>query len=310
MTHKDHCGDHEHHHNHHHHSWSNRNKENASQLKWVIALTLLFMVAEVLGGLYTGSLALMSDAAHMLTDAAALSLSLFAFIISNRPATAKRTFGYLRMEILAAFLNGLLLAVIAVSIVWGAIGRLQDPGEIKSVEMFWISLAGLAFNLAGAWILTHGDHTHLNVRGALFHVMGDALGSLGAIIAAVLIYFFGLTQADAIVSIIIALIILASSYRLILDTTHVILEGTPRHLDIQKIQESLEAVKCVKEVHDLHVWTITSGVVCLSVHVVAQEGSKHDLLLALRDLIRDQFGIDHVTIQIEDESLKKLEPLI
>jgi cobalt-zinc-cadmium efflux system protein len=310
MTHND------HHHNHHHghdhsHDHGHSHSGNIKQLKIVIALTFLFMIAEVVGGFYTGSLALMSDAAHMLTDAVALGLSLFAFVVSSKPATPSKTYGYLRMEILAAFLNGIFLAVIAIGIVWGAIQRLNAPQEIKAVEMFWISSLGLAFNLVGAWLLTHADHDHPNMRGALFHVLGDALGSLGAMVAAALIYFYGWVNADAIVSIIISVIILASSYKLILDTAHVILEGTPTHLNIDEIQKKLESFAGVKEVHDLHVWTITSGMISLSVHVVTEEKTdSHKLLLDLRKMIQTDYSIDHTTIQIEAESLKKQEPLI
>lgn len=297
---------HEHHDHHHHH---HHNHKSAKQLKRVILLTVSFMVVEAVGGYYTNSLALMSDAAHMLTDTAALSLSLFAFFMSSLPASDTRTYGFYRLEILAAFINGIFLALLSFAIIWGAWSRYQNPAEIKALEMFGIATAGLVFNLVGAWLLVHDRH-HLNIRGALFHVLGDALGSVGAMTAALCVYFFGWKQADPLVSAVIALIIIASSFKLILDTTHVILEGTPHHLDAEEIRQALFKIKEVQEVHDLHVWSITSGMVSLSVHVVAEDCSRHDLLCTIRDMLKDSFSIEHVTIQIEDESLKKHEPVI
>jgi len=268
------------------------------------------MIAEAFGGFYTNSLALISDAVHMLTDTAALSLSLFAFMMSSKPATAHRTYGFLRLEILAAFINGIFLVLLSCVIMWGAWDRFNNPVEIKSVEMFWISTGGLIFNLVGAWLLTHGNHAHPNMRGALFHVLADALGSLGAMIAGLLIYFYGWTKADPIVSVIIALIIIASSFRLILDTAHVILEGTPLHLDSDEIQDAISKIPRITEVHDLHVWSITSGMVSLSVHVVAVGESRHELLCEIREMLKKRFNIEHVTIQIEELSLKQHEPSI
>jgi cobalt-zinc-cadmium efflux system protein len=301
---------HDHGHGHNHGHKSVKNAESAKQLKRVMLLTLSFMFVEAIGGYYTNSLALMSDAIHMLTDTAAIGLSLFAFFMSSQPATDSRTFGYYRLEILAAFINGLFLALLSCAVIWGAWTRYHNPVSIKAFEMGIIAFAGLLFNLVGAWLLIKGDPDHLNIRGALFHVLGDALGSVGAIVAAVLVYFFHWDQADSIVSMIIAVIIIASAYRLILDTAHVILEGAPHHLDTDEIRKAIGAIDLIKEVHDLHVWSITSGMVSLSVHVVADEGPRHDLLCTIRDLLKDKFKIEHVTIQIEDKSLKSHEPHI
>jgi cobalt-zinc-cadmium efflux system protein len=300
--------DHGGHHGHHHHRVVS--VEGSRQLRRVMVMTLAFMFVEAFGGWYTNSLALFSDAIHMLTDTAAVGLSLFAFFISSRPATDRRTYGLYRFEILAAFINGIFLVVLSFGIMWGAWVRYTNPAPIRSVEMFFIATAGLFFNLFGAWLLTRSDHTHLNIRGALFHVLGDALGSVGAMIAALMVHFLGWTQADPVVSVVIALIIIASSFRLLLDTAHVILEGAPHHLDTDEIRKAIGDVSLVREVHDLHVWSITSGMVSLSVHVVADNGSRHDLLCALRDMLKEKFKIEHVTIQIEDESLKKHEPHI
>jgi len=269
------------------------------------------MLVEGIGGYYTNSLALFSDAIHMLADAGAIGLSLFAFMMSSRPPTDDRTYGYHRLEILSAFINGIFLVILSVLIIWGAWVRYNSPAEIKSVEMFWISTAGLLFNLVGAYLLVKASHENLNVRGALFHVLGDALGSFGAMVAALLVYFLNWQQADSIVSVVIAFFIIASSFRLILDTAHVILEGAPLHLDTSQIRKAIGSISLVKEVHDLHVWSITSGMVSLSVHVVAEtKGSSHDLLCTIRDMLKQDFKIEHVTIQIEDESLRIHEPLI
>jgi cobalt-zinc-cadmium efflux system protein len=301
------------HHSHHHphHGDMNRKSQNSEsivQLKRVLLITIIFMLVEGFGGYYTNSLSLVSDAVHMLADTGALALSLFAFYMSARPATDARTYGFHRLEILAAFINGIFLIILSLAIMWGAWVRYQNPTDIKSVEMFWISTIGLTFNLVGAYLLVKGDHKNLNIQGALFHILGDALGSFGAMIAAGLIYFLGWHQADPIVSALIAVIIIASSFRLILDTTHVILEGAPLHLNTDEIRCAIRDVAEVKEVHDLHVWSITSGMVSLSVHVVASEGSRHLILCEIRDMLKKKFEIEHVTIQIEDESLKTLEP--
>ncbi len=297
------------HHNHGHNHHGDR-ALGVKQLKRVLFLTLGFMFIEAAGGYYTNSLALFSDAIHMLTDTGAIALSLFAFFMSSRPATDNRTFGYYRLEILSAFINGIFLVGISILIIWGAWVRFHNPSEIKAIEMFGIASLGLLFNLFGAYLLLKSNHENLNIRGALFHILGDALGSVGAMTAGLLVYFFHWTQADPIVSVVIALLIIISSFRLILDTAHMILEGAPHHLDTDEIRKAIAGITLVKEVHDLHVWSITSGMVSLSVHVVAEEGSRHELLCVIRDLLKDNFNIEHVTIQIEDESLRLHEPMI
>jgi cobalt-zinc-cadmium efflux system protein len=279
------------------------------QLRMVLFLTFIFMLVEFVGGYYTNSLALMSDSVHMLTDTVALGLSLFAFFLSSLPVSDARTFGFYRMEILAAFLNGIFLVLLSIAIVVGAVQRYRNPEPILAVEMFWISLAGLLFNLLGAWLLTRGDHSHPNMKGALFHVLGDALGSLGAIVAAGLAHFYGWLRADSVVSLLIAVIIVVSAFRLIMDTAHVILEGTPGHLNIDDIRRALAQTPGVKDVHDLHVWSITAGMVSLSVHIVMDETSSHQaLLLELKNILKEEFQIEHATIQIESQSLAQQEP--
>lgn len=305
----DHHHHHEDHHDHEHHH--DLRKSGVSRLRLVFIITLSFMFVEALGGYLTNSLSLMSDAAHMLTDSAALGLSLFAFFISSRPASDEKTYGYYRFEILAAFFNGVFLVLIAIAISWSAWQRFNSPVEVKAAEMLGIAIVGLLFNLLAARLLTQGGHHHHhNVKGALYHVLSDALCSIGAIIAALLMLFFGWTQADPIASWVIAGIILIGSARLVLDTFHMIMDGTPPHLDLEDIRNSIKKFPHVVEVHDLHVWNITSGLVSLSVHVVAEECSRHKLLCGLRDMLKDSYKIEHVTIQIEDTSLKNMEPSI
>jgi cobalt-zinc-cadmium efflux system protein len=300
------------HHGHHHHGLgaaSRQNAEGRKQLSRVLAITILFMCVEAVGGYYTNSLALMSDAVHMLADTGALALSLFAFYMSAKPTSDARTYGFYRFEILAAFINGVFLVILSLAIIWGAWLRYNDPVQIKSLEMFGISFLGFFFNLVSAWLLIKGDHKNLNIKGALFHILGDALGAFGAMVAALLIYNFGWHQADPVVSVIIAIIIIASSFRLILDTTHVILEGAPHHLDTDQIRRSIQGIPQVLEVHDLHVWSIASGMISLSVHVVADAAAgNHKLLCVIREMLKEKYEIDHVTIQIESQSLRTSEP--
>ena len=304
----DHSHGHSHDHGHHHH-----NRDNVQSLRLVFGLTAVFMVVEAVGGFVTNSLALLGDAVHMLTDIAALALSLFAFWMSTRPATDRKTYGYLRFEILAAFVNGVFLIILSLTIMWHAYQRLLAPETVKAPEMIAIATIGLIVNIFGAWILMKGNQHNLNMRAALFHVIGDGLGSVGAIGAGFLIYFFGWNRSDPVISFVIAGIIIVSAFKIILDTTHVILEGVPHHIDTNEIIKILKMLDHVVEVHDLHVWSIISGIVSLSVHIVAAESDDcfhHALLLSARKTLLEKFHIEHVTIQIEDRSLRDHEPTI
>lgn len=258
------------------------------------------MLAEVIGGYWTGSLALLADAGHMLTDAAALILTLTAFWLAVRPASPKKTYGYFRLEVLTALINGVSLVLIAIWIFWEAYHRFANPPEVKSFEMTLVAGGGLIVNIICAWLL-HGDHEHdLNMRGAWLHVMGDLLGSLAAIIAGVLMYNFGWYQADPITSALIGVIIIYSSINLIRESVNVLLEGTPGHIDLGAVEEAIMKTDGVDNVHDLHVWTITSGLYALSAHVIHPEKIRQvDLLRTLRAKLHDNFGIDHLTIQME-----------
>lgn len=269
-------------------------------LRIALALTALYMIAEFVGGWLANSLALIADAGHMLTDVAALSLTLAAIWFASRPATAQKTFGYYRLEILAAFVNGIALVLLSLFVIYEAYERFYAPPAVKGAELTVIAFGGLAVNLIAAYLL-HSDHEHdLNMRGAWLHVMGDALGSVAAIIAGVLIYAFGWLWADAVSSVLISLIIIVGSWNLIKESVNVLLEGTPAHINLKAVEETLRATEYVSDVHDLHVWTITSGMEALSVHIIHQkEISQAELLKTLRTKLHDEFGIDHLTIQTE-----------
>lgn len=258
------------------------------------------MLAEAVGGWLTNSLALLADAGHMLTDVAALSLTLVAIWFASRPATARKTFGYYRLEILAAFVNGIALGLISLFVIYEAIERLKTSPEIKGWQMTLIAIGGLSVNFVCAWLLHSGQKHDLNLRGAWLHVVGDALGSAAAIVAGVLIIAFGWLWADALCSILISLIIIFGAWNLIKESVNVLLEGTPAHINLRAVEESIRQTENVIDVHDLHVWTITSGIDALSVHVIYHESvSSKDLLHKIRRKLHDEFGIDHLTIQME-----------
>jgi cobalt-zinc-cadmium efflux system protein len=259
------------------------------------------MVVEVIGGFMTNSLALLSDAGHMLSDAAALGLSYTAIRFGERKATSSKSYGYKRFEIIAACLNGLTLIVISVFIFIEAIKRFINPPEVQSLGMLMISIIGLLVNIIAAWILMSGDkEDNLNVRSAFLHVIGDMLGSVGAIAAALLIYFFDWGMADPIASVIVAILIIISGFRVVRDSFHILMEGTPEQVDMDDVKTSLMELGSVSDVHDLHIWTITSGFLTMSCHVVIDESGNHDSVLAeAQKLLHDQFGIEHSTIQVE-----------
>ncbi len=258
------------------------------------------MLAEAVGGWWTNSLALLADAGHMLTDVAALSLTLAAIWFGSRPATPKKTYGYYRLEILAAFVNGIALVLISFWVIYEAYKRWNTQPEIMGLEMTLIAVGGLIVNLTAAYLL-HGDHAHdLNMRGAWLHVMGDALGSVAAIITGILILAFNWVWADAATSVLISLIIIFSAWNLIRESVNVLLEGTPSHINLTSIEQAILQHENVRNVHDLHVWTITSGMEALSVHIVHHEKVEPTKLLRkIRKNLHDEFGIDHLTIQME-----------
>jgi cobalt-zinc-cadmium efflux system protein len=277
-----------------------------SRLAIALALVSSYLVAEVAAGLWTGSLALLADAGHMLADAGSLALSLFALWLVERPAPLAHTFGYRRAEILAALANGAALAVVAVLITVEAFERLAAPPPVLGGPMLAVAAGGLAVNLVGLALL-HRDRD-LNLRGAWLHLLSDALGSVGAMAAGAALVLFDWRAADPLASLAIGALVLRSAWGLVRETVDVLLEAAPAHVDVAELRRSLQAEAGVVSVHDLHVWTIASGMVSLSCHVhAAAEVDDHHLLGRLRHLLRERYAIQHVTIQLEPEGFKERE---
>ena len=276
--------------------------ENRRRLLLVLGLSALTLLAEAFGGLWTGSLALLADAGHMLSDVSALSLSVLALSLAQRPRGPQQTYGHHRTEILAALANGILLAGVSISILVESVERLGRPTPILAGPMLAIASLGLTVNLAALGMLWSGRSHDLNVRGAWLHVAGDALGSLGAITAAALVLAFGWTWADPLASLLISGLVLWSAWALLREAVGVLMEWAPPHLDVPEIERAIRGLTGVSAVHDLHVWTIASGMVALSGHVVSSEdGEPRKLLQEVSDLLHDRFEISHSTIQIESQ---------
>lgn len=281
-------------------------REQRRRLGFALALAVAYLGAEVAGGLWTGSLALLADAGHLLSDVGSLALGMAAIWLAERPSPAARTFGYQRMEILAALVNGVALGVVSVLICVEAVERLRAPPPVAGLPMMAIAAGGLAVNLAGMAVLQAGRRESLNLRAAWLHLMGDALGSVGAVLAGAAIWLFGLRLADPIASFAIAALILVSAWALLRETVDVLLEAAPPHLDVEEIGRALAEIDGVVSVHDLHVWTITSGMVSLSCHIqCGEEASNHAVLRELQAMLRQRFGIDHATIQVEPENFEE-----
>jgi cobalt-zinc-cadmium efflux system protein len=271
-------------------------------LRLTLVLTAAFTLAEIAGGLLTDSLALLADAGHMLGDDLSLGLALFAIWLAGRPATSRRTFGYQRAEILAALANGLALVAIAILIVVEAVDRLSDPPDVLAGPMLAVAVAGLLVNLAAASILRGHRAESLNVSAAFRHVLADLLGSAGVILAALVILISGWEYADPIVSLAIGLLILASSWSIIRDAVAILLEASPRGLDVTEVGKAMAAIPGVVQVHDLHVWTITSGFPALAAHVlVGTETDCHAKRRELEALLDQRFGLEHTTLQVDHE---------
>lgn len=272
-------------------------------LKLTFGLTFTYFIVEVVGGLLTNSLALLADAAHMLTDVGGLALALFATWISQHPASAAKTYGYYRVEILAALANALILFGVSFYILYEAYRRYQEPPQVNSLPMMIVAAVGLAVNLVGIYNLRRGSKESLNVQGAFLEVVSDTLGSLGVIIAGLIMFFTGWYYADPIFSVLIGLFILPRTWVLMKQAVDVLLEGTPAHIDLSAVKDTMIATPGVADVHDLHVWTITSGMEALSAHVVqAGQNSleEHQKILELLNTkLKNDFGISHTTIQIE-----------
>ena len=277
----------------------------ASRRSLILALALIstYMVAEVVGGLWSGSLALIADAGHMLTDAAAIVMALIAMWIAGKAASAERTFGYQRTEVLAALLNTVALWLIAGWILFEAYHRaFREEVSIDGWPVLFVGLGGLLVNLAAAWILHRSSEHSLNVKGAFLHVIADLLGSVGVVISAILVLTLEWYLADPILSVVIAALIVISSRHLMITVFNVLLEGAPKHIDVNKLCSDLESMEGVTLIHDIHVWTITSGNEAFSAHILMDPSYQGDLDLLLsrmQDLVHQRFGINHATIQLE-----------
>jgi cobalt-zinc-cadmium efflux system protein len=278
-----------------------------------ILITTLILVAEIIGGLWTGSLALLSDSAHVFMDIFALALSFVALRLSALPADDRHSYGYHRLEVLAALINGLSLVIIAFGIWWEAIQRFQEPQAIRSIEMMIIAVIGLVANLVVAFVLsshTHpeGEHNHsaedLNVHSAFLHVLGDAVSSVGVIVAAILIAFTGWQWIDPLVSILIGGLIVFSAYQVTRKSIHILIEGVPEGLSLRKVETTIQQTPGVSGVHDLHIWNICSGHVALSAHVILNnfQADHAELNTEIRESLHHQFGIEHTTLQFEAQA--------
>ena len=287
-------------HGHHHHA----SAHNRRRLTFALVITATFTVVEAVGGLISGSLALLADAGHMLTDSLALALAVFAFAISEKPADRRRSYGYHRVQILAAFVNGITLVGIVIWILVEAVQRLLEPTDVLASTMLYVAIAGLVVNIAAFLILHGGDRENLNMRGAALHVLSDLLGSVAAIIAAVVIIRTGWTPVDPILSILVAALILRSAIGIVRRSAHILLEGTPEWLDVAELKRHIiDTVPGVSDVHHVHVWGLTQERVMLTMHVSVDDASDGwgATIRAVKALVAEQYGIDHSTIEIETD---------
>ncbi len=274
--------------------------KNKKPLMTVFCLTFFYLIVEIVGGFWTGSLALLADAGHMLTDVAGVGLALLAIWFAEKPASPERTYGYYRVEILAALTNAVVLIFISLYILYEAYERFRNPPEVQSAGMLAVAAVGLVINVAGVFILRSGSKESLNMKGAYFEVLSDMLTSIGVIIAGVIMLTSGWYYADPLISAGIGLFILPRTWSLLKDAVAVLLEGTPSDVNITALRESLANLEGVAEIHDLHVWSLTSGVNALSVHAVLADGAEHDdVLKRVHDSCTGEFKIAHVTAQTE-----------
>lgn len=279
-------------------------REDSRRRLWIaLAINLGLLVFGVVGGLLTGSLAVLADAGHVLSDAGAIALALFAARLASLPAAGRRTFGYQRSEVLVALVNGLTLVAISVAIAIAAFGRFSDPPEIEGWGVLAIGLIGLAGNLAATWVLARGQREDINLEGALRHSAADALGSIGVLVAGAWVLLGGSPIVDPIVGLLIAVLVLASSWRLIKEPLDVLMESAPANLDVERVGAAICAEQGVRSVHDLHVWTVTAGFGAIAAHVVVATGIDRDLVRRrLEVALGEEFGIEHTTLQMEEEA--------
>ncbi|EGQ19578.1 zinc transporter ZitB [Sporosarcina newyorkensis 2681] len=296
--------------NHQHNHFAEKREGNKRGLIIALSITTIIMILEFFGGLFTNSLALLSDSGHMLSDASSMALSLVAIWFASRPPSSNKTYGYYRFEILAALFNGVMLFVIAGFIVKEAVQRFNDPPTVASGTMIIIAFIGLAANLLSAvTLLKKADvKENINLKSAYIHIIGDALGSVGAIVAGLLMLLFDWYIADPIISVIVALLILKSAWGVLKQSIHILMEGSPVIINKEEVLAILENIEGVKNVHDLHIWTITSGLDTLSCHILIEDKKEEqEVLQQAINLIRDNYKIEHTTIQIEKSNLQHQE---
>ena len=304
--------DHTHHHHDHNHAHHHDGEEDGHQhdhqhhlqgkFRFAILLTTFVFGVELIGGILSNSLALLSDAAHVFSDSLSLIMSWLAIYLSTRPATSSRTYGYHRTEVFAAFINGVSLIAIAAWIFYEAVHRFMEPEPVKSKEMLVVAIFGFVANMVIIWLFHGEGHKNLNVRSAVLHVIGDALASVGVIVGGVVIYYTSWFIVDPILSCAIGLVVLIGAVRVTKEAVHILLEGSPKHADAHKVAACISAIDSVKDVHDMHIWSLCSNYLALSTHVsIAEDASKspHDLRQEINDKLQVQFGIFHTTIQIE-----------
>jgi cobalt-zinc-cadmium efflux system protein len=280
-----------------------RREDSRRRLEVVLAINLVLLVAEAVGGFITGSLAVLADAGHVLSDVGAIVLALIAARLAARPASSRRTFGYQRSEVLAALANGLTLVAVSVFIGFEAIGRLSNPPGIEGGGVLALGIAGLLGNAVATWWLARGEREDINLEGVLRHSFADALGSLGVVIAGAWVIAGGSDIVDPIVGLLISVLVLFSSWRLIKEPFDVLMEAAPANLDVDGMGAAICRVQGVRSVHDLHVWTVTAGFPALSAHVVVARGADRDMVLRQLEVeLGETFGIEHTTLQIEEES--------
>jgi len=276
-------------------------------LRIALALTAAFLVVEIVGGILSNSIALLADAGHMLTDVAALALSLFVAWFSRQPETPRKTYGYLRWEILAAFVNGAALLLISAWILWEALARMRSPEPVAGGLMLTVAIAGLIVNVIAARVLMASSERNLNTRGAYLHVLSDLLASVGTVAAAIAIRYTGWLTADPIASVLTTVLIMRGAWRLVRESVDILLESTPAHIPLPAVRAQLEAIPGIESVHDLHVWSVTPAVIAMSAHCIVREPAQHQHVLEhIHDAMR-LFGIEHVTIQLERNEMLERE---
>jgi cobalt-zinc-cadmium efflux system protein len=300
-SHHHHHHDHGHHHHHDHdHLTAALSRGHIQKLKWVFVLTVGYMLVEFAGGWFSHSLALMADAAHMFADSTAIGLSLFAAWFSLKPASRQKTFGYQRAEILAALFNAILLTLLALTILYEGYERFNNPLAVDAGLMLKVAIGGFLVNIAAAYILHAESHTNLNIKGAYLHVLGDLMGSVGAIAASLLMIYGGYYWADPLISILIALLVLFSAFQLLKEAINILLEGCPSHISVSEIREAILNFEGIQAVHHLHVWNINTQRIVLTAHLVVTPASfSGDTLTIIQEALKEKFGLSHVTLQLE-----------